>query len=185
MDAGKSAVALKIDIGCGPTKKEGYVGMDRIAFKGVDHVIEIGKGRWPFADGSVDEAYSSHCIEHLTAEERIHFANELWRVLKVGGKCEIIAPHWSSCRAYGDPTHIWPPMSEFWLFYLSRKWRVENAPHTDIKNWRRGFKCNFDCTWGYGLGGVTQGRNQEWVQFAMMLYRDVITDLIATITKQE
>ena len=57
---------MKIDIGCGGKKKEGFIGLDQYLMPGVDHVLDIGAQPWPFADESVDEAYSSNFLEHLT-----------------------------------------------------------------------------------------------------------------------
>lgn len=177
---------VRIDIGCGSKKKEGFIGLDRIKFEGVDHVLDIGAKRWPFADGSVSEAYTSHFVEHLTSIERVHFCNELYRVLTLGGQCTLIVPHWSSSRAYGDPTHQWPPIGEFWFYYLSRKWRLDdgNAPHTDIKYWPKGFNCDFECTWGYGMNSMLITRNAEYQQFALNFYKEAIQDVHATLTKK-
>lgn len=175
---------LKIDIGCGSKKREGFVGIDRIAFEGVDHVLEVGRSRWPLANGSVEEAHTSHFVEHLTAWERVHFANELHRVLVAGGKATIIVPHWSSGRAYGDPTHQWPPMTEFWFHYLDRAWRLDQAPHTDKKNDKRGFDCDFLFTVGVGMNPALGTRNQDYQHFAMANYREAVWDLHATLTKR-
>src|SRR5262245_36420082 len=82
----KAEELLKLDFGCGPNKKEGFIGVDTIKFDKVDLVLDIGKAKWPWKDNSVDEAHASHFLEHLTAEERIHFVNELYRVLKVNAK---------------------------------------------------------------------------------------------------
>ena len=94
---------LKLDLGCGKNPKEGFEGVDSRDF-GQPHTLDLRKP-WPWADGSVEEAHSSHFVEHLTGAERIHFVNELHRVLVPGGKAQIIVPHWASCRAYGDLTH--------------------------------------------------------------------------------
>jgi SAM-dependent methyltransferase len=173
---------LKIDLGCGPNKREGFTGVDRIKFHAVDHVADL-REVWPFADESVDEAHSSHFVEHLTAVERVHFCNELYRVLKPGGKCTMIVPHWASCRAYGDPTHQWPPVSEFWFYYLMKKWRDENAPHTDIAHWDQGFSCNFEVTWGYNVSPAIASRSQDFQQFAINHYREAALDTHATLTR--
>lgn len=175
---------MKIDLGCGPNKKDGFKGCDRIKFKGVDHVFEIGKRRWPFKSGSVDEAHASHFVEHLTAVERIHFCNELHRVLKPETKCTIIVPAWKSNRAYGDPTHQWPPVSEMWFHYLKQEWRDINAPHTDRKNWKQGYACDFDATWGYGLHPMLATRNQEYQSFAINFYLEAAQDIHATLIKR-
>lgn len=185
---------LKLDIGCGTKKQDGFIGLDCIKFDGVDHILDVGRERWPFENESVAEGYTSHFVEHLDRFERIHFCNELYRVLIPGGKCTLIVPHWSSSRAYGDPTHQWPAVSEFWFYYLSRKWRLDdgNAPHDDEKWWVKprhdfdpgGFKCDFDCTWGYGMHPTLQSRNAEYQQFALNFYKEAVQDVHATLTKK-
>lgn len=169
---------IKLDIGCGKHKKEGHIGIDVIPFEGVDHVLNAGTERLPFEDGSVEEIHTSHFVEHLNAKERIHFVNEAARVLKQGGKMTIIVPHWASCRAYGDLTHQWPPVSEFWFYYLSKEWREVNAPHNDF------YTCDFAVTWGYALREDVMIRNQEYQQFAMQNYKEVLQDTLATLIKK-
>lgn len=169
---------LKIDFGCGKNKRAGFIGVNSRSFDGVDVVLDIGKNPWPWADGSVEEAHASHFVEHLNAPERIHFVNELYRVLIPGGKASIIVPHWGSCRAYGDLTHQWPPVSEFWFYYLSKDWRAANAPHND------GYTCDFDCTWGYSMHASLGVRNTEYQQYAMQFYKEAIQDIICTMTRK-
>jgi hypothetical protein len=181
----------KIDFGCGSNKKDGFEGVDCIAFEGVDYVFDAGKDKFPFEDDSVEEAHASHFVEHLDAKERTHFVNELYRVMKKGATAQIIVPHWGSCRAYGDPTHKWPPVSEFWFYYLSREWRLgnpekgigANAPHTDIKFNPDGYDCDFQCTWGYSMHPDLMVKNQEYQQFAFTFYKEAVQDIIVTFTK--
>jgi ubiquinone/menaquinone biosynthesis C-methylase UbiE len=169
---------VKLDLGCGKNKREGFVGVDIISFDGVvDIVVDLGRKKWPWEDASVDEAHCSHMIEHLTASERIHFVNELYRVLKPGAQCSMSFPHWNSCRAYGDLTHQWPPVSEFWFYYLSKDWRTANAPHNSE------YKCDFLATWGYSMRQDLMVRNQEFQQFALTNYKEAAQDIIATLTK--
>lgn len=176
---------IKLDFGCGPHKREGFKGVDQFEFVGVDYVLDIRKTPWPWKDESVSEAYASHFVEHLTGEERVQFANELYRVLIPGGTCQIIVPHWASCRAYGDFTHKWPPISEFWFYYLNADWRKDNAPHCDGKINPDGFRCHFAASWGYSMRGDLAVRNQDYQQFAMQNYKEVCEDTIATLTKME
>jgi len=176
--------AIKLDIGCGSNKKPGFIGCDSIAFPGVDVVTNLN-GPWPWPDNSVEEAHCSHCLEHFTVQERVHFFNELYRVMKLEAKCTMITPHWASCRAYGDPTHKWPPVSEFLWYYLKQDWRMTQAPHTDVKNWPGGFTCNFEVTWGYVLEPNVAARNQEYQQMAIQYYKEACTDMIATLVKKE
>ena len=176
---------MKLDLGCGTKKREGFVGVDCIAFDGVDFVFDMGSVPWTFADSSVDEAHASHVVEHLTAGERCHFYNELYRVLKPGAQATIIVPHWGSNRAYGDPTHQWPPVSEMSFFYLDRTWREREAPHTDAKHWPGGYACDFTATWGYSLHPAIQTRNQEFQSFAISFYKEAALDMHATLTARK
>ena len=169
---------VRLDLGCGKNKREGFTGVDSREFEGVDQVVDLSQP-WPWDDNSVDEVNCSHMLEHLTAPERIHFVNELHRVMKPGAKCTIIVPHWASCRAYGDLTHQWPPVSEFWFYYLNKEWRAVNAPHNDQ------YTCDFDATWGYSMRQDLFARNQEYQMFALSNYKEAAQDLIATITKRQ
>lgn len=182
---------LKLDFGCGKNPREGFQGVDQYdfgqAFKvNLSEFDPVAKRLkpWPWADSSVEVAHSSHFIEHLQAHQRIHFVNELHRVLVPGGNCTMITPHWASCRAYGDLTHQWPPVSEFWFYYLSKQWRDSNAPHCDIDVLQNGYTCDFDCTWGYSLRQELAVRNQEYQQFALQNHKEAAQDIIATLTKK-
>jgi hypothetical protein len=135
-------------------------------------------------DNSVEEIHASHVIEHFDAIQRVHVYNEMFRVMKVGAKATLIAPHCFSGRAYGDPTHKWPPISGFSFFYLLKSWRMTQAPHTDIEHWEKGFACDFDCTWGFSLHPQVATRNQEYQQFALTFYVEAAQDLIYTLVKR-
>jgi SAM-dependent methyltransferase len=171
---------VKWDIGCGKNKAEGFIGIDAIKFDNVDIVHDVRVIPWPAEDNSIDEVHSSHFLEHLTNNERVDFFNELYRVMKPGATARIITPHWSNERAYGDPTHQWPPVTSWLYFYLHKEWRDVNAPHT-------GYTCNFD----YNLVGTLDPndtnvamRNDETKGFFMRYNINTCIDLIATLTKK-
>lgn len=175
---------IKLDFGAGPNPRDGFEGVDQYQFDGkVTHVMDVKQTPWPWTDSSVEEAHASHFVEHLTGMERVKFVNELYRVLVPGGKCQIIVPHWASCRAYGDPTHQWPPVSEFWFYYLNKEWRKANTPHDDIAYNPDGFSCDFSFTYGYSLNPSIVNRNQEYQQFAISNYKEACSDMIAVLTK--
>ena len=178
-----AAVApTKLDIGCGKNKRPGFTGVDQFAMEGVDVVMDVRQA-WPFEDSSIEEVHCSHFLEHLSATERVVFFNELHRVLKPGAKATVITPHWASNRAYGDPTHQWPPVSEMGYYYLRQEWRDTQAPHADKKWNKDGYSCDFSATWGYSFAPELAARNQEYVQFALTNYKDACQDLHATLVK--
>jgi SAM-dependent methyltransferase len=171
---------MKIDLGCGEKKKEGYIGLDQYAMSGVDHVLKIGTEIWPFENESVDEAYSNNFLEHLSnlngANERVHFFNELFRVLRPGAKAFIAIPHWNSNRYYGDPTHK-EPFSEFGVYYLNREWRLSQAPHTDIRWNSNGYTCDFDSKLGYVLQAKFRNLNNEEKEYIQARLRDAVEEM--------
>lgn len=179
---------IRVDIGCGLNKREGFLGMDRRAFPGVDVVHDINDYPWPWESDSVSEVHCSHVLEHLDHNrhnpERVRFMNELYRILKPAGKATIITPHWCSNRAYGDFTHADKAVSEFFYFYVSREWRRQNAPDNDIEWNKDGYTCDFEATWGYSMRQDLLVRNQEYQMYALGNFKEAATDLIATITKR-
>lgn len=195
---------LKLDLGCGKNKRPGFIGVDTISFDGVDIICDLGAKSWVvqkeadlkcknpglfatnngdevgeayiFMQESVNEVHCSHFLEHLTQSERVHFFNELFRVMQFGAQANIIIPSWSSERAYGDPTHKWPPVVGFSFYYLCKSWRDANAPHT-------GYTCDFDFQGGNNLAHPWQLKNQEAQMFAQNHYLNVATDTFVTVTK--
>jgi hypothetical protein len=126
----------------------------------------------------VDSVEIVNLLQFLKPAERVHFVNELWRVLKPGGKAQIIAPQWASSRAYGDLAFEYPPIAEPWLFHLNAAWRKANAP------WGTAYKCDFDATWGYGLHPLLVTRNQEYQQHAVTFWKEAAQDLVANLIKR-
>lgn len=175
---------MKLDLGAGKNKKEGFLAVDQYQMDGVDVVTDLRKP-WPWEENSVEEVHASHVLEHFERRERVHFMNELYRVLKKDGKATIITPHWGSNRAYGDMTHCWPPVSEMFFYYLDKNWRTANCPHDDIAHNPDGYKCDFAATWGYSLHQTLPVRSPEYQQYAMQFYKEACQDLIATVTARK
>ena len=167
---------IRLDIGCGKTKQDGWVGIDQIDF-GQKLVHDVRNGLPMYKDNSVDEVRSSHFVEHLTGSERVAFFNELYRAMKVGATAQIITPNWSHACAYGDPTHQWPPMSPWYPLYMNKAWREVNAPHT-------GFDCDFDHVVAGSWDPSIEGRNPEYKQSAMNTQLNAWRDLIVSFTKR-
>lgn len=178
------APLLKLNLGAGKSRMPGYLSVDSIPFEGLDVVTDL-RQPWPWTDNSVEHIHMSHVLEHFTAEERVHIFNEIYRVLINGGQALIITPHWASQRAYGDPTHKWPPLSEFAYFYVWRQWRKDNAPHTDIEFNPQGFNCDFSFGGGYSEQLPEANLwNDARKEYARKYYKEYCLDTIMTITAQ-
>jgi len=92
-----------IDLGCGPRKKEGTIGIDYADLPGVDFVANLEEGLGFLPDNSVDEYVNSHFLEHIENFELL--MSEMHRTLKPGGLLKVIVPHFSNPYYYSDYTH--------------------------------------------------------------------------------
>ena len=89
---------IKLDIGCGEFKRDGFVGMDKTDFN-QEILWDINHGI-PLPNDSVSELYSSHFIEHLREHEINNFVIEMMRVCKDKAVVQLICPHASTDEAY-------------------------------------------------------------------------------------
>ena len=96
---------IKLDIGCGPRKQEGFLGMDRAALKGVDIVWDAEKTPYPLPDNICTHIVLSHVVEHFCPRNIINIMDEIWRIMKVNGKLFIVSPYAGSKGFWQDPTH--------------------------------------------------------------------------------
>ena len=90
------SLRMKLEIGGGDKPRgDGWKNVD--CLPGADVVHDLNVLPWPFADESIDELYSSHCLEHLAYQTGGAFAatrifREIARICKVGASIEIRVP---------------------------------------------------------------------------------------------
>lgn len=177
---------VKIDLACGQCPADGFIGYDLHAPE-TDRVrrLDLLKFPWPIETASVDEARSSHYIEHIPMRETedgkdlfFAFFDELHRVLKPGAPVTIIWPALQSVRAFQDPTHRrFIPWES--LLYLNAGWRAANgldhyrvACDFDIERWNPTVEESF---------GLRSPDAQGWMLRSMW---NVAVDNIATLRKR-
>jgi len=93
----------KLDIGCGKSKKKGYIGVDILPVDGVDIVHDLNKFPYPFQDNEIDEIWMDQCLEHVY--NPVTVVEEIYRICKNGAKVIIGVPFFRSVGACIDPTH--------------------------------------------------------------------------------
>lgn len=106
---------MKLDIGCGASKKVGYLGVDKLSLPGVDIVHDLNKFPYPFDDGSVDEIWMDQVLEHLN--EPLKVVEELYRICKDGALVTVGVPYFRSFYSAIDPTHR-NFFSTYWFDYF-------------------------------------------------------------------
>ena len=115
------------------------------------------------------------------------FMNELYRILlppreedgvkKPGGKILIVAPYYTSSRAWQDPFTV-RPISETTFLYFNKDWRVQNKlEHYPIN-------CDFDFNYGYTFHPDWNLRSEDARNFGVRHYWNVITDIQLVLTKK-
>jgi predicted SAM-dependent methyltransferase len=110
---------LRLNVGCGTTKIEGFIGIDRLRYPTVDCVLDFAKdGLMEFKENSVSEIRAYDFIEHIA--DKIFTLEQFYRVLVPNGIVDIQVPS-TDCRgAFQDPTHVsyWNENS-FMDYYMS------------------------------------------------------------------
>lgn len=92
-----------LDLGCGPNKTKGAIGIDKARIPGVDIVHDLEKFPYPFKDNEFDRIVSNHCLEHL--EDFVGVMEEIHRICKPGAEVKIVVPYYTSKDFFTDFTH--------------------------------------------------------------------------------
>lgn len=186
-----------IDLACGDNKQNGYIGVDVEKTPSVDIVCNLLEFPWSFAkDNSIDKLHTAHFVEHIPMvfwgegnELSIlpkkgyidlleKFFEECWRVLKVGGELQVIAPYYSSMRCWQDPTHR-RAINDATFLYVQRPWREANKLiHCHGKS-------NFAVSYGYALDQSIVNKVPEYQAMAVRTQNNVVNDIVATLKKIE
>lgn len=93
---------IRLHIGAGERKREGFVNIDILPLSGVDIVCDLN-GTLPLEDNSVIEVYGEHILEHI--ENFVPLMGELYRVCNDGAVLNFRIPYYTSESAFKDPTH--------------------------------------------------------------------------------
>lgn len=174
------APELKLNFGCGQIKIEGYINVDLYAQE-ADLKVDLFVFPLPWKDNEISEIFASHFVEHIKGSIRWPFFDECWRILKPGGMMKIVVPNFKSERAYGDCTHMWPPVTAFSLYYLNKGWREANK----LTHGPYALKCDFDHQ--AGPAGISQdfsNRSHEAQIFACQKYWESYQDMWCNLTKR-
>jgi SAM-dependent methyltransferase len=159
----------KLDLGCGDRKKEGFLGVDISPDVKPDFIHDLNIYPYPFEDNSVFEVFCSHFIEHVADIKK--FMEEIWRILVPLGTVTIVAPYYSSIRAWQDYTHV-RPISENTFLYFNKEWMDAN------KLQHYGVKCDFDILrTKYYFSPDWESRADMAREWARTYYINVVQDI--------
>jgi SAM-dependent methyltransferase len=128
-----------LDLGCGPEKVPGSLGLDRVRLPGVDVVADVTSGYLPFRDNSFESVHANHLLEHIHDLDGL--LGEIDRITAPVGRIHVVVPYFTCVGAFGDPTHV-----RFFTYYTFDHFTDDPGRHTwfsstrfTIRNRRIGF----------------------------------------------
>jgi len=86
----ESNAEIRLDLGCGPSARRGFIGID--ISPGTDIQWDLKRGI-PFKDNTVLEISSDHFFEHLELPVVVEILRECHRVLVPEGTLDFTVPH--------------------------------------------------------------------------------------------
>ena len=125
---------MRLNLGCGFNKMDGYVNVDANQDCSPDEVANLEDLPWPWPDNSVDQIVMTHVLEHLGQTSNVYtgIIKELYRICQHDGRIIITVPHPRHDTFIIDPTHVRPITTEG-LSMFSRR-NCENWIETGAAN---------------------------------------------------
>jgi len=103
---------IKINLGCGDQKWDDFLNVDKDESMKPDLVMDIARAKYPWADGTIEEIWLCHTIEHISKRYWDHLFGEINRVLKVDGKFYLSYPEFTTCYMHWSSNY--QGRKEFW-----------------------------------------------------------------------
>jgi hypothetical protein len=128
---------MRINLGCGHRKREGYHNVDKFAGCAPDEVADLERFPWPWESDSADEVLLIHVLEHLGATTEAYFNvfRELYRICRHGARVQITVPHPRHDTFLADPTHVRPVTIDGLSMFSRRQceiWIRDGRPNTPV-----------------------------------------------------
>jgi hypothetical protein len=126
---------LRLNLGCGLNRLEGYVNVDLHGEPDLRHDLEVTP--WPWPDDSVDEVLLRHVLEHLGRDPAVflEIMKELYRVCHDGATIQIVVPHHRHEFFFNDPTHVRAVTAEGMTLFsqrLNRHWIAKGFSNSPL-----------------------------------------------------
>lgn len=123
---------MKLYLGAGKDRKEGFIHADIYPFEGIDDVFDATEA-WPYKDNTFTLVYSQDWLEHIDPTKKVFVINEMWRVLVLGGRMEHYIPNAGSRNDFGSPSHL-------------SHWNLQQFEHFDIDSYRYKLDSDYEGT---------------------------------------
>jgi predicted SAM-dependent methyltransferase len=110
---------IKLNLGCGPDIKDGYLNIDTCPLD--DRVLKQDIRNLKFEDGSVDEIYAKDIIEHMSLSDFEKSVQNWSKICKSGATLFIQTICWDSIiRAYY--ANVWNLETVIYMLFAGKNW---------------------------------------------------------------
>lgn len=89
---------MKLNLGCGHVKMDGYVNIDCNPNLKPDLIHDITRPL-PYENETIEDVWLIHVLEHLPKKHHFDLFREVNRVLKPGGLFVLAYPEWTKCAS--------------------------------------------------------------------------------------
>ncbi len=126
---------LRLNLGCGMNRLDGFVNVDRHGEPDLRHDLEVIP--WPWPDDSVSEILLKHVLEHLGRDPNVYLGimKELYRVCQDGAFIQVIVPNHRYDYFFNHPTHVRAVTSEGMTLFsqrLNRRWIAQGIANSPL-----------------------------------------------------
>ena len=126
---------MRLNLGCGFNKPEGFVQVDMFEECQPDVLHNLETFPYPFEDNSVDEILFNHSLEHIGQQSSVFLKimQEIYRICRDEALIKINVPHPRHDNFISDPTHvraIMPMTLQLFDLELNKHWQQMKAANS-------------------------------------------------------
>jgi len=113
---------MKLNLGCGHNQISDYINIDIRPEVKPDVACDVEMGL-PYENSTIDEVRAHDFLEHIRLGQTVRVIEEIYRVLKNGGRLSISVPSTDGRGAFQDPTHKSFWNINTWLYFTDDRYR--------------------------------------------------------------
>jgi len=176
-----------LDVGCGPNKTPGAIGVDMNPATAADVLTHCDRGALPFADSSFDEVRAIHLIEHVA--DVIATMEEFHRITRPGGIIYIVTPHYTDFSSFRDPTHRWHLNTYSFIYFYPGGMHGRDMWYTKVRMKEKRVTVKLLKFWrAFGLELLVNNARwarQFWEHYLSFIIRGKVMEFEFEVIKQD